>query len=160
MALGCSLGDAIAVAGVIERIVAEVRSYRSAPQHFQRLAIELGFLSQVCTQILHVTPTVPSEIAQLQRIRAIAIQCLGPLQNFESKMRRYDSVIGPEAWKGGPVSGAQERLSNFRKKLHWSAIERREVDELRAILASEILAINTLLSIQDWYFYIAPEPLC
>jgi hypothetical protein len=31
----------IAIAGLVERIVAEVKSYRDAPLHFQRLAVEL-----------------------------------------------------------------------------------------------------------------------
>jgi hypothetical protein len=148
----------IALAGLIERITAEVNSYRNAPQHFQRLSLELSFLSQVCNQLMQLSPDDSHDISQLERIRAIALQCLGPLTSFEEKMRKYDKVLGPDKWKvdassktgGGVAREAQEKLSEFRKRLHWSMIERKEVDELRTILASEILAINTLLSVQQW----------
>jgi hypothetical protein len=68
-------------------------------------------------------------------------------------MRKFDNVLGVDNWKGGSgemKSSAQRKLESFRKRLHWSMIEKREVDELRAILASEILAINTLLGTQQW----------
>jgi hypothetical protein len=97
-------------------------------------------------------------MAHLQRIRAISIQCLGPLRAFEEKMRKFDSVLGVDNWKGGSgdiKSSAQRKLESFRKRLHWSMIEKREVDELRAILASEILAINTLLGTQQWSVYLS-----
>jgi hypothetical protein len=143
----------IAFAGLIERIIVEVKSYQSAPEHFQRLALELSFLSQVCIQIHQLEPTSSGEMAHLQRIRAISIKCLGPLRAFEEKMRKFDSVLSADNWKGGSgdiKSSAQRKLESFRKRLHWSMIEKREVDELRAILASEILAINTLLGTQQW----------
>lgn len=148
-----SLGDVIAFAGLIERIIVEVKSYRSAPEHFQRLALELAFLGQVCNQINQLEPMSQGEIAHIQRMRAISMQCLGPLRAFEEKMRKFDSVLGVETWKGGngnTKSLPQRKLENFRQRLHWSMIEKREVDELRAILASEILAINTLLGAQQW----------
>lgn len=38
----------------------------------------------------------------------------------------------------------RERVKEYKRRLHWSRIERKEVDELRAILASEILAVDTI----------------
>ena len=68
-----SVGDVLAVANLIERIAAEVKSYRSAPLHFQRLAIELGFLSQVCNQVFKLHPVLPDERLPIERVRAIAM---------------------------------------------------------------------------------------
>ncbi|KAM5386027.1 uncharacterized protein FOBCDRAFT_208364 [Fusarium oxysporum Fo47] len=144
---GGSIGDLIAIAGLIERIVVEVKSYKEAPHHFQRLAIELDFLSKVCHQAFHLIPSRVGEQARLERVRAIALQCLGPLQDFEKKMRSYDNTLGPGNCIGKSKQGW---IQNFKKRLHWSAIARHEVDELRAILTSEILAINTLLTMQNW----------
>lgn len=148
-----SIGDVIAVANLIERIVAEVNSYRSAPLHFQRLSIELSFLSQVCTQVFRLEPILPDEITQLERIRAIAIQCLVPLRQFEAKMTGYENTLGSHAVVHSKLgkSRKRKRWSHFKKRLHWSAIARHEVDELRAIITSEILAMNTLLSMQQWH---------
>jgi hypothetical protein len=50
----------IAVVNLTNRIIYEVNSYRSAPHQFQRLSIELGFISKVCTQILSLEPSIPS----------------------------------------------------------------------------------------------------
>ncbi|TVY73694.1 hypothetical protein Focb16_v004986 [Fusarium oxysporum f. sp. cubense] len=62
-------------------------------------------------------------------------------------MRSYDNTLGPGNCIGKSKKGW---IQNFKKRLHWSAIARHEVDELRAILTSEILAINTLLTMQNW----------
>ena len=126
-----------------------MRSYQDAPVHFQRLAIELGFLSQVCEQVFQLQPSCPEEKVQVERLRAIAMQCLGPLKEFETKMKRYDNTLGWNAWTSNPKK--RKRWSNFKKQLHWSTIDRHQVDELRAILTSEILAINTLLTMQSWW---------
>lgn len=117
------------------------------PHHFQRLAIELDFLSKVCHQAFDLRPSRTDELAQLERIRAIALQCLGPLKEFEEKMRSYENALGPSSYKD---EGKTSKVQSFKKRLHWSAIARHEVDELRAILTSEILAINTLLTMQSW----------
>ncbi|KAF4499635.1 hypothetical protein FAGAP_4185 [Fusarium agapanthi] len=147
MSFGYSIGDLIAIAGLIERIVVEVKSYKEAPHHFQRLAIELDFLSKVCHQAFHLVSSRVDEQARLERVRAIALQCLGPLQEFEEKMRRYENTLGPKDCSDNSRKGW---VRSFKKRLHWSAIARHEVDELRAILTSEILAINTLLTMQNW----------
>jgi len=147
----------IAIVNSTNRIIYEVNSYRSDPHHFQRLSIELGFISKVCTQILSLEPSLPSETIQLQRIRAIVMQCLGPIQDFEKKMRRYDRSLATDAWKN-ENKGVGERVKEYKRRLHWSMIERKEVDELRAILASEILAVNTLLSVQEWYVVVFIKP--
>ncbi|EXL73340.1 hypothetical protein FOPG_11391 [Fusarium oxysporum f. sp. conglutinans race 2 54008] len=66
MSFGYSIGDLIAIAGLIERIVVEVKSYKEAPHHFQRLAIELDFLSKVCHQAFHLIPSRVGEQARLE----------------------------------------------------------------------------------------------
>ncbi|KAK3904057.1 hypothetical protein C8A05DRAFT_14041 [Staphylotrichum tortipilum] len=147
-----SIGDAFAIAGFIERIVAEVKSYKEAPQHFQRLAIELDHLSRVCHQAFRLRPSSAEDRVQVERIRAIALQCLGPLKAFGEKMRGYESTLGPGAdLKSGKKVSKTEQWCHVKKRLHWSAsIAPHEVDQLRAILTSEISAINALLGMQTW----------
>jgi hypothetical protein len=147
----------IAIAGLVERIVLEVKSYRAAPLHFRRLAIELDFLGQVCSQIFDLRPSLPDELAHIERIRAIAVQCLGPLRAFEEKMKGYENSLGLHIGSHSPRLGGfgkrkrfMNKVADFKHQLHWSVIARQEVDELRAILTSEILAINTLLTMHGW----------
>ncbi|KAI0453857.1 hypothetical protein F5B21DRAFT_269943 [Xylaria acuta] len=121
MSFGYSIGDAITNAGVIERIVNEVQAYRSAPLHFQRLAVELGFLSSVCKQVFELRPSLSHEQHHIERIRAIAIQCLGPLQEFEAKMARYENTLGIHRVQCGATGNKKrkrESVKIFGKRLH------------------------------------------
>lgn len=144
-----SLGDIVTLGNLAERIAHEVNSYHSAPLHFQRLSIEIGFISKLCSQMLGLEPSSPSERNQLERIRVIAIQCLGPIRAFEEKMREYDDNLGAKSWEN-EVRGVKQKFKSLKKRLHWSLIRRKEVDELRAILASEMLAMNTIISTYEW----------
>ncbi|KAF2967272.1 hypothetical protein GQX73_g6298 [Xylaria multiplex] len=150
MSFGTSIGDAFAIIGAIERIANEVRAYQSAPLHFQRLAIELGSLSSVCRQVFDLRPSLSDELLHIERIRAIAMQCLGPLQDFQTKMEKYENTLGTHRDCIRGKRRKVESIKGFGKQLHWSAIARHDVDELRAILTSEILAINTLLGMMKW----------
>lgn len=153
----CRIGDILAVAGAIEKIIGEVKYYREAPIHFRRLAIELGFLGQVCNQVFTLQPTLPDERAHIERIRAISMQCLGPLRSFEEKMRSYHNTFGIQANRNSTASTSwsivkwRDRKPKAAQRLHWSAIARHEIDELRAILTSEILAINSILTMNNWW---------
>lgn len=150
--------DILAIAGTIERIFGEIKSYREAPDHFRRLAVELDFLGKVCNQVFTLQPTLPDEWAQVERLRAISMQCLGPLHSFEEKMRSYHNTFGiqadqtctPSTSCSWTIRDLRHRKARVAQRLHWSAIARHEVDELRAILTSEILAINTILTMNNW----------
>lgn len=106
----------------------------------------------MCNQVFTLQPTLCEERSQIERIRAIAMHCLGPLRAFEDKMRSYDNTFGIHgaAYASGVGAGGLLKMRSFKKRLHWSAIARHEVDELRAVLTSEILAINTLVTMHEW----------
>ncbi|GAW26261.1 hypothetical protein SAMD00023353_2501300 [Rosellinia necatrix] len=77
------------------------------------------------------------------------MQCLGPLQEFEARMAKYEPTLGAHVGGIGNKRGKVKAINDIRKRLHWSAIARHDVDGLRAILTSEILAINTLLTMME-----------
>lgn len=145
MPFGFSIGDGIAVAGLIERIATEIKDYHQAPEHFQQLAIELDFLRQVLVQLQQIN-TISSrqdEIAHFDRIKAIATHCGGPLSAFLDKMVTFEPYLGKHKVTGG--------FKGVGKRLHWSmSISKKEVGELRAVVLSQILAISTLLNAQQW----------
>jgi hypothetical protein len=47
-----SAGEIIAVLGLFERVVLELRNYRDAPAHFQQLSVELDLLSSTLSYLL------------------------------------------------------------------------------------------------------------
>jgi hypothetical protein len=75
---------------------------------------------------------------------------LGPLREFEGKLRMYAKTLGADVCMEKKSGSAKEKAKVVKRKLHWTMIKKEEVDELRAILASEILVVNTLLSIHGW----------
>ncbi|KAI9699134.1 MAG: hypothetical protein M1836_003323 [Candelina mexicana] len=145
MAFGFSIGDGIAILGLIERIATEIKDYRHAPEHFQQLAVELDFLHQVLQRLRQVNATSSNqdEVANFERIKAIATHCEGPLKEFLDKMNTHEPFLGKHKVTGG--------LKGIGKRLHWStSIGKKEVGELRAVVVSQVLAINTLLNAQQW----------
>jgi hypothetical protein len=141
MSFGYAIGDVIAVVNLFERIAQEVQNYRDAPRHFQQLGAELSLLRTTIQSVMQVKATVPHDLEFLERIRAIAIHCRPALQSFMDKMRSSESSLGNMRSAGG--------MSAIGRRLHWSMITRKDVDELRKILLSEMVAINTLLGVQQ-----------
>jgi hypothetical protein len=141
MSFGYAVGDVCAVLTLIERIAHEVRNYRNAPAHFQQLHIELSLMQNTIQHIIHMEPADDFEHANLQRIRAIAMHCLQPLQAFIDKMMAKESSLGHFR--------TTRSLSSFGTRLHWSMVTRVDVDDVRKIILSEMVAINMLLGMQQ-----------
>ena len=141
MSFGYAAGDVIAILNLFERVALEVRSYRSAPQHFQQLGVELHLLQRTLKRLLQIQPTNEDENQQLEFIRAIAIHCHQPIQAFVDKMRPSEKSLGH--------GRSCTTLSTIGHRLHWSLITRKDVDGLRQSIMSEMIAINMLLGMQQ-----------
>ncbi|MCJ1403904.1 hypothetical protein MMC11_007127 [Xylographa trunciseda] len=168
MSFGYGVGDLLAIANTIERIVVEIKAYRSAPSNFQRLAVELELLTKTCTQILQIEPTQADDKARMDNIRKSMCLCLGPLKAFAEKMRGSEDSLGVTKWLAENQGGLSEdtdldngwgqghrntvrrRYRSVKDRLHWSMIASKEVDELRAVVAGQLVAVDTLLNIRTW----------
>ncbi|KAI9728061.1 MAG: hypothetical protein M1835_003693 [Candelina submexicana] len=138
MAFGVGIGDVIAVAGLIERIATKIKDYRHAPEHFQQLTTGLDFLYQVLQRLgqVNATSSNQDEVANFERIKTVSTHCKGPLKAFLDKMDTYETFLGKYQVTGG--------FKEVGKRLYWSiSIGKKEVGELRAVVVSQILAINT-----------------
>ena len=141
MSFGYAVGDVIAILQLFERVALEVRNYRNAPQHFQQLGVELQLLQGTLRRLLQVEASCEDEKQQLEHIRAIAIHCHQPVQAFINKMRGSDKSLGHVR--------PSTTLSTIGRRLHWSLIAKNDVDDLRKVLMSEMIAINMLLGLQQ-----------
>ena len=86
-------------------------------------------------------PACEDEKQQLEHIRAIAIHCHQPVQAFINKMRGSEKTMGHFR--------ASTTLSTIGRKLHWSLVTKNDVDDLRKVIMSEMIAINMLLGLQQ-----------
>ncbi|KAK0654833.1 hypothetical protein B0T16DRAFT_318731 [Cercophora newfieldiana] len=134
-------GEVIAILGLFERVVVELRNYRDAPTHFQQLRVELELLRSTLRHALQLQPPNDEERHTLDKVGAIAMHCLIPLQEIADKMRVKDASLGHFR--------TSRSLASIGIRLHWSMISRKDVDEMRKTILSEMLAINTLLSMQQ-----------
>lgn len=94
MSFGYAVGDVIAVLGLFERIVTELRNYKDAPSHFQQLRAELELVHSTLQHVLRLEPEDDVERQTLERVRAIALHCSQPLQAMVVKMRSKDGSLG------------------------------------------------------------------
>ncbi|KAI1820856.1 hypothetical protein F4861DRAFT_545150 [Xylaria intraflava] len=141
MSFGYAVGDVIAVLGLFERVAIELRNYKDAPAHFQQLSAELDLLRSTLQHVLQLHPKTSEERQTLEKIRAIAIHCLQPLQTLAAKMQTKQSSLGQFRTTG--------TLRAVGTRLHWSMVAQKDVDELRKTVLSEMVAINMLLSVQQ-----------
>lgn len=141
MSFGYAVGDVFAIINLLERVAQEVRNYRDAPRHFQNLGIELHLLYEALQRVLDVQACDDGEAKQLDQIKAIAMHCQQPLLAFMEKMRPSETSLGPMR--------STSTLSTIGKRLHWSLVTRKDVDELRQVIVSEMAAINMLMAVQQ-----------
>lgn len=141
MSFGYAVGDLIAVLGLFERIAIELRNYKDAPSHFQELSVELDLLRGTLQHVLRISAEDGTDQQTLERIRAIVIHCMRPLQEMTNKMQSKEASLGHFR--------TTRSLSSIGTRLHWSMIAKGDVDEMRKIIISQMLAINTLLSVQQ-----------
>ncbi|KAG7422908.1 General transcriptional corepressor ssn6 [Fusarium oxysporum f. sp. raphani] len=141
MSFGYAVGDVIAILGLFERIAIELRNYKDAPMHFQRLCAELDLVRSTLKHVLILEPESPAERQTLEKVRAIIMHCGQPLQSMAEKMRAKESSLGHFK--------TTRSLSSIGTRLHWSMIAQGDVEELRKTIMSQMAAINILLSVQQ-----------
>ncbi|KAF5558992.1 general transcriptional corepressor ssn6 [Fusarium mexicanum] len=141
MSFGYAVGDVIAILGLFERIAIELRNYKGAPMHFQRLYVELDLMHSTLKHVMMLEPESPTDHQTMEKVRAIIMHCKQPLQSMTEKMRAKESSLGHFK--------TTRSLSSIGTRLHWSMIAQGDVEELRKAILSQMAAINILLSVQQ-----------
>lgn len=141
MSFGFGIGDILATLHLFKTIVVEIKNYRDAPANFQQLQVELELLQNTLCQVLHAEPSHDEEKELIDRVRAIAMHCHGPLRVFLDKMRPKAGTLGH--------FGKTTTISNVGLRLHWSIVTQKDVEGLRKIIISEMVAITILLSMRQ-----------
>ncbi|KAL6825487.1 hypothetical protein J3E69DRAFT_380692 [Trichoderma sp. SZMC 28015] len=140
-AYGYAVNDIIAVLGLFERIAIELRNFKNAPAHFQQLGAEIDLLQNAMKHALRLIPQNDAHHETLERVRAIVMHCLTPLQALVNKMRTKESSLGHFR--------TSKSLSSIGTRIHWSMIAKQDIDEVRITITSETVAINMLLIAQS-----------
>ncbi|RYP12305.1 hypothetical protein DL765_007416 [Monosporascus sp. GIB2] len=137
---GFSVGDFLAVGKLIWQIAVELRENGEAAPEYQSLLIELEALERALRRLQTLRPG-KHELLQLTSIRATALACQKPLQDFLAKISKFEGRLGT-------FSAANNRWKGLPRKLQFRIMFKDDVKQLRSALASHVATINLLLMTQ------------
>jgi hypothetical protein len=115
MSFGFSVGDFLAVAGLIKDITLSLRN--ASASSYQELVLELHGLQRALHEIEHLQ-CPPSREAAVNSVKVAALMCQHPLDEFARKLKKYEAL----EVRHGTNLGAAERLELWRRKLQWAFI--------------------------------------
>ncbi|KFX90422.1 hypothetical protein O988_08209 [Pseudogymnoascus sp. VKM F-3808] len=137
---GVGVGDFIAVGKLIAKVATELRKNGETAPMYQSLILELEALDRALCQLQTLQPS-RHELLQLNSIRATALLCERPLQEFLDKISKFQPTLGTFATK-------DNRFRGFPRRMQWKMMYKDDVVELRSILGSHVSTINLLLMTQ------------
>jgi hypothetical protein len=111
------IGDFLAISKLIYKIGLELKKNPESASDYQHLLIELESLDRALKQLQRIKPA-HHELRRLEGIRALAVTCQRPLEEFLAKIEKFEEHLG--SWK---VTG--NRLSRFGRRLQWSSNTKR-----------------------------------
>ncbi|RYP79869.1 hypothetical protein DL770_006474 [Monosporascus sp. CRB-9-2] len=137
---GFSVGDFLAVGKLIRQVAVELRDNDEAAPEYQSLLIELEALERALRKLQTLRPG-KHELLQLTSIRATALACQRPLQDFLVKISKFESRLGT-------FNTANNRWKGLPRKMQFRTMFKEDVKQLRSALASHVATINLLLMTQ------------
>ncbi|KAH6392366.1 hypothetical protein HBI14_198530 [Parastagonospora nodorum] len=136
MASPISVGDVIAIGKLIKDIVGALQSVGGAKSEYQELVREFQSLDTALRHLdrLEYQTTVPNHVGA---IKAAALICRHPLQDFLTRIKKYETSLGP--WSRAHAGKAA------KDKLRWALGGKDDIRRLQTYLAIHLGTINTLL---------------
>ena len=125
---------------LIYQIGLELKSVPESAPDYQDLVNELEALDRALNQIYSIRPGL-HELKRLNGVRALATTCQIPLQQFLTKIQKFNKSLGP--W-----NCRRSRLDGFARGAQWSLMWKEEVNKLRSTLTPKLRNILILLTSQ------------
>ncbi|KAH7072598.1 hypothetical protein BKA63DRAFT_46417 [Paraphoma chrysanthemicola] len=136
-AFGFSVGDFIAVIGLCTKVAKALKDAGGAAAEYQQVIIEIDGLQNALTRLASLEPT-ESNIDHVNAIRKMALACNLPLQDFLSKLEKYEAAMSPFA--------TGKSYSSTGKKAQYALFMSEEVKTIRAMISGKVISINLLLA--------------
>lgn len=131
--------DSPSFTDLIRKISKALKETGGASAEYQDAVVELKGLKHVLQRLEALEPT-EDNVSHVNAIRGMAFACKLPLQDFTTKLDKYESSLGP--W---------QHRTHFRgtaRKAKWAVSFGQEVEKLRAMVAAKQISINLLLTTQ------------
>lgn len=136
MSFGFSVGDFIATGKLIKDLVSAFR-HDSASSYFE-LVLELDGLKRALDEIEHLKCS-PDQQPVLNSVKVAALMCQYPLNEFSTKLKRYESLGLLH------TDRSRERLKRTGRKILWATSMEDDVAQLRAYITAHVGSLNTRL---------------
>ena len=141
MSFGISIGDFIAVGRLIQDIVSSLRA--SSKSEYRELILELHGLQRALHEIEHLK-CHPSQEPAVNGIKVAALMCQYPLDEFASKLKRFESLGLGKAEHASRL----DKVKMLGTKLKWGFCMEEEVMKVRAYLVAHVGSLNMRLITQ------------
>lgn len=92
---------------LIKKVCLSLRQVGGASTEYQHVIIELQGLGNALQQLQALEPT-DDNFAHVNAIRALALACQLPLQEFMAKLEKYEIALGPFAERRSLSGGARK----------------------------------------------------
>jgi hypothetical protein len=138
MSFGFSVGDFLAAGTAIRNIIGALKG--EATFEYRELELELHGLQRALSEIEHLRTESGQDEAALNAIKAAALMCQYPLDEFRSKLRRYQRLSSENA---APTT--LNRVKGWGRKARWNLSMEEEVHKLRAYIAGHTASLNMRL---------------
>jgi len=136
MSFGFSIGDFLAGATLIKEIISALRG--TAELEYRELELELHGLQRALEELEHLQPGPCQEVA-VNSVKAAALMCRYPLEEFQAKLKRYQLLSKHEHHK------KRDAVDCCVRKVQWNLSMPDEVQKLRAYIAAHVGSLNMRL---------------
>ncbi|KAL8858791.1 MAG: hypothetical protein Q9178_004708 [Gyalolechia marmorata] len=133
-----SNADSLLSADLIRKISKALQKTGGATSEYLDAVVELNGLEHALQQLQALEPT-EDNVGHVNAIRGMALACQIPLQEFMTKLDRYENSLGP--WARRSSSG------HFARKTRWAVSFSKEVEKLRAVVIGKQANIQLLLAL-------------
>ena len=145
MSFGFSVGDFLAAAGLIERVVTALQDSGGSGFQYQRLTLQLHTLSKALQEVDRLE-YIEELRPMVETIKATALTCQLPLQEFLNSVKKYDQSLAL-----GQSAGI---MKDVVYKVKFVATKKPEAAAtLRAEVSAYLVSISLLLGLYQVYVF-------
>lgn len=117
-----------------------IKDERGASSEYQLLDLELQSLRRILDQLQALQPTAENA-SHINAVRALALTCRLPLEQFLDKIDRFERSLG--------VQTSSSYVKRVNRKAQWAVMMSEEVSRLRTHITAKVLSLNLLLTLQN-----------
>ena len=133
---GFSVGDFVAGIELIRQLINALEDSAGSSSEYRELIKELYSLERALLEVKHLELDA-SQYAQLVALRQAATQCQQTIDEFLTKVRKFQ----PAFRTGAAKSSWRDSL----RKIEWALYKKEDVERFRAQLSGHTASINMLM---------------